>query len=76
MQRLQKYSLKSNCDNDQRDRQLRLNSVNLSCINHRILWGKLQLLVKSALLLSTLLSNTVSNHCGTEASGDENIFER
>lgn len=38
VQRLQKYSLKSNCDYDQHDRQLRLNSVHLNCIIHTSLW--------------------------------------
>lgn len=38
VQILQKYCLKSSCDYDQHDRQLRLNSAHLNCIIHTSLW--------------------------------------
>lgn len=38
VQRLRKYSPKSNCDYAQHDRQLKLNSVHLNCIIHTSLW--------------------------------------
>lgn len=77
VERPQKYSLKSNCDYDQHDRQLRLNSVHLNCIIHTSLWENFSCHWNWPYLWQNCFQIVnVSNHCWTEASVGQKILER